>query len=155
VAKGHDKITPDGKALMEQIAELAKLQVRIGYQAGEEVDESGVDMLDIAMWNELGTSRSPSRPFLRRSVDNNREVIEKFCKAQLKTLVKGATAKQVLNAIGSAQKGIIQETISKSKDWAAENAPGTIKRKGSDQPLVDMGRLVQSANYVIAPKGGD
>ena len=35
------------------------------------------------------------------------------------------------------------------------NAPSTIRKKGSDKPLIDTGRLRQSVNYVIKPKGGD
>lgn len=34
------------------------------------------------------------------------------------------------------------------------NSPETIKRKGSDKPLIDTGRMRQSINYVIQEKGG-
>ncbi|MDR3165438.1 MAG: hypothetical protein LBU13_07650 [Synergistaceae bacterium] len=152
-SKGHDKITPDGKKIFKQIEELKKMQVRVGYQKGAAA-ENGVDILDIAVWNELGTARAPARPFIRQSADMNKGTIEKFCAAQLKKVTQGGTAEQALNAIGVMQKGLIQDTISKSKEWADPNAPATVERKGSEQPLVDTGRLRQSASYVIVPKGG-
>jgi hypothetical protein len=153
-AKGHDKLTSDGKKFFKQIDELKKLQVRVGYQKGKAKSDSGVDILDIAMWNELGTARAPARPFIRQSADRNKSVIEKFCSAQLKKVAQGGTAEQALNAIGVMQKGLIQDTISKSKEWAEPNADITAERKGSDTPLIDTGRLMQSASYVIVPKGG-
>jgi hypothetical protein len=151
-AKDHDKITPEGKQFFKQMKELKKLQVRVGYQGGK-AQEDGVDLLDIAMWNELGTSRAPARPFIRNSVDMNVAVIDKFCKAQTKKVTQGGTAKQILSAIGTMQKGLIQDTISKSKTWAEPNAPLTVAQKGSDQPLVDTGRMAQSVDYVIIPQG--
>jgi hypothetical protein len=151
---GHDRITPEGKRFFKQIEELKKLQVRVGYQQGKKRSDKGVDMVDIAMWNELGTARSPARPFIRHSADANKATIEGTCKALLKKVAQGGTAEQTLNAIGTMQKGLIQDTITKSKTWAEPNADSTVERKGSDQPLVDTGRLLQSVDYVIVPKGG-
>lgn len=152
---GHDKLTTDGKKFFKQLEELKKLQVRIGYQQGEKKDENGVDMVDIAMWNELGTENSPSRPFLRQSADSNKDAIEKMCKAQLQKVAQGGTAEEALNAIGVTQKGLVQDTISKSREWAKKNADSTKEKKGSDQPLVDTSKLLQSVNFAIVPKGGN
>jgi hypothetical protein len=152
---GHDRRTPEGRHFFKQIEELKKLQVRVGYQQGKTKSDEGVDMVDIAMWNELGTARSPARPFIRNSADMNKNMIEKICAEQLQKIGHGGTAEQALNAIGSIQKGLIQDTISKSKSWAKPNADRTVEeKKGSDQPLVDTGRLMQSVDYVIVPKGG-
>jgi hypothetical protein len=152
---GHDKLTPEGKKFFKEIAELKKLQVRVGYQQGKEQSDEGVDMVDIAMFNEVGTARSPERPIIRNSVDGNKQTIEKFCKAQIQKIARGGTAEQVLNAIGSMQKGLIQDTIGKSPSWAKPNADSTIKRKKSDVPLIDTGKMRQSVDYVITPKGGE
>ena len=151
---GHNRLTPEGKRFFAQIEELKKLQVRVGYQQGEAESDEGVDMVDVAMFNELGTARSPSRPFLRQSADGNKPLIEKFCKAQVRKLAEGASAQQVLNAVGVMQKGLVQDTISKSKTWAAENADSAKRKKKSGQPLVDSGKMAQSVNYVIKKKGG-
>jgi hypothetical protein len=151
---GHDRLTPEGKRFFQQIAELKKLQVRVGIQQGA-ASEDGVDMVDIAMFNELGTARSPARPFIRQSADDNKNVIEKVCKAQLQNVARGGTAEQALNALGAMQTGLIQDTITKSPGWATANAPATVEKKGSDVPLIDTGKLMQSVHHVIKPKGGD
>ncbi|GHU52691.1 hypothetical protein AGMMS49975_09020 [Clostridia bacterium] len=154
MAVGHDKMTADGKKFFKQLEELKKLQVRVGYQAGAAKEENGTDILDVAMWNELGTSNAPARPFLRQSVERNKDTIEKFCKAQVQAVANGGTAEQALNAIGVMQTGLIQDTITKSPEWAEENADITKELKGSDVPLIDTGKLLQSPHHVIVPKGG-
>ena len=164
---GHDKITPEGKKFFKEIEALRKLQVRVGFQQGEASTESGADIVDVAMWNELGTANSPARPFLRQSVDNNEARIIAMCKAQLQAIARGDTdAKGALQAIGAMQKGLIQDTIRNGS--FAPNAPITVnggwmwrngkafyvKGKGSNKPLIDTGRMRQSVNFVIQEKGG-
>jgi hypothetical protein len=168
--RGHDKITPEGKRLLEQLRELSKLQVRVGYQRGENTDEdSGADIADIAMWNELGTVNMPSRPFMRDSVDNHAGEIQAFCEAQLRAIAGGGqTAQGALNAIGSMQKGLVQNEIREGNfapnsditingGWMRTpgGKPFYVKGKGSNKPLIDTGRMRQSVNYVIREKGGD
>ena len=149
---GHDRITPDGKKFYKEIEELKKLQVRVGFQHGEEQDDNGADLADVAMWNELGTVHSPARPFLRQSVDSNASRINSACKSGLQAIARGEkTAKDVLEALGALQKGLIQNTIHNG-DFKP-NAKSTEKKKGSNRPLIDTGRMRQSVNLVIKPKG--
>ena len=86
----RDTMTADGKRLEKLLKELGQMEVRIGIQEmssdgqgkydGEKIfakggtrDETGkivdsdVSLIDIAMYNELGTEHIPSRPFLRDS----------------------------------------------------------------------------------------
>lgn len=73
---GGDRLTPGkGKSSFRQIDELQDKEVFVGFQAGKVTVDRGVDMAQIAMWNELGTSTAPSRPFLRKSVDENADPI--------------------------------------------------------------------------------
>ena len=151
---GHDIETPAGKLLKKQLGELEKLQVRVGYQHGAETGEDGgADLADVAMWNELGTAHMPARPFLRQSVDGNASRISAACKAQLQAVASGkATAEGALAALGAMQKGLVQHTI--QGGGFKPNAPATVKRKGSDRPLIDTGRMRQSVTFAIVPKGG-
>lgn len=153
---GHDKITGAGQAFFKQIAELQKLQVRVGYKRGENVktDENGeeTDYCDIAMWNELGTSNGiPSRPFMKDSVDKNQSRIDKACKDALQTLSKGGTAKDILMSLGDMQKGLVQQTIVSGE--FIENAPSTAKRKGDNTPLFETGTMKEAVNFEICKKG--
>lgn len=149
-----DKETKDGKKFRQEIEKLKKLQVRVGYQRGEENIESegeSADLCDIAAYNELGTENIPSRPFMRDSVDNHAEQINAFLKNQMALLAKGqTTAEQMMKSIGVFQKGLVQAEI---VDGDFEpNAPSTIKKKGSDKPLIDTGKMRQSVNFVIVKK---
>ena len=150
-ANVRDTITNDGRRFQRMLRELAEKQVRVGFQQGSATEEDGTDMCDIAMWNELGTERAPSRPFLRMSVDENEGKIKNFLKSKKADLVQGASAEQVLKEIGIFQKDLIQEKITNG-DFE-ENARATIEKKGSSKPLIDTGRMRQSVNYVIKEKG--
>ena len=153
-AKAKDKLTPDGEKFYAEIEKLKKLQVRVGFQQGTAQEEDGTDICDVAMWNELGTSSTPSRPFLAMSVDDNADKINAFLKGQLKLLAQGrTTAEGILKDIGVFQKGLIQEKI-KSGDFEP-NAPSTIAKKGSDKPLIDTGTMRQSVNFAVTKKGGN
>lgn len=152
MAVGHDRLTPEGKKFYAELDKLKKLRVVVGYQQGQAVSEDGVDLADIAMWNELGTSGAPPRPFMRKSVDENEEKIISFGQLQTKRLTKGATAQEILTALGVMQKGLVQEKI---VDGDFEpNAPSTIKKKGSDKPLIDTGHMRRSVNFAITDKEG-
>ena len=97
---GWDRLTPEGEKFFRQIDELQEKEVFVGFQAGKVTDDRGVDMAQIAMWNELGTSTAPSRPFLRKSVDENADPINAMCAQQLKVITAGGTAEQSLKQIG-------------------------------------------------------
>ena len=58
---GYDRLTPEGKRFYAELKKLHEQEVFIGYQSGEVTDDNGVDMAQIAMFNELGTSDTPSR----------------------------------------------------------------------------------------------
>ncbi len=152
-----DTLTPEGERFMKELRELAELEVRIGYQRGQSAgtntdnDKPRADLVDIAMWNELGTANSPSRPFMRDSVDKHIPAINHMLAAQKDALLEGATAKDIMNTIGLFQQDLIQTEIEQG-DFVA-NAPATIKRKGSDKPLVDTGTMKNSVHYYIVKKG--
>ncbi len=144
-------VTSEGRRFEQMLKELARMEVRIGFQQGEAAEEDGTDLCDIAMWNELGTEKIPARPFLRKSVDENTGVINTFLQAQKEDLLRGVSAEQVLKNIGLFQKDLIQEKMTNGS--YAPNAVSTILKKGSSKPLIDTGRLRQSVNYVIQKKG--
>ena len=136
---GWDRLTPEGERFFAQIEELKQNQVFVGFQAGQVADDRGVDMAQIAMFNELGTSTAPARPFLRDSVDENEDVIRDQCGKELKKLTTGATAETVLKRVGALGVRLVQEKIVSGS--FKPNAPSTIRKKGSDKPLIDTGRM--------------
>lgn len=160
---GHDIMTPEGKRLLKHMGEIVKLQVRVGFQDDGKVnEETGARLLDIAAWNELGTATSPSRPFLRKSVDENKERIHSFNNAVFNEFITGKeTVPGVLKKIGDMQKGLIQEKITDGEFAPNANSYVESLRKKSDgkdfnkKPLILTGRLQQSVSFVIKKRGED
>lgn len=145
------RLTEEGRRLEQMLQELADKEVRIGFQKGEASEEDGTDICDVAMWNELGTEHAPSRPFLRKSVDENIAEINQFLQSKKEDLLRGIPAEQILKEIGIFQKDLIQTKIEEGS--YTPNAASTIHKKGSSKPLIDTGRMRQSVNYVIQRKG--
>jgi hypothetical protein len=147
---GYDRLTPEGKKFLKEIDEMKRLVCHVGFQQGE-ASGGGASVADIAMFNELGTSNMPSRPFMRQSVEENTEQISAMCKAQLQAIARGASARDALTALGVMQKGLIQNQIVSGS--FAPNAKATVKMKGSAQPLINSGRMRQSVTFTVEEKG--
>lgn len=121
------------------------------HKPGASKHAGNVDMLDVVMWNELGTVHSPSRPFLRMSVDENKESIVKFVTNQFKKFAQlKIDVAQLLGLLGNFQVRLIQEKIRNGS--FVPNAPRTIAIKGSDKPLIDTGRMRQSVHFQVMKK---
>ena len=149
--KVREKVTAEGKKFQKTLEDLDKLEVRVGIQQGS-IGKNGVDLVNIAMFNELGTVHIPSRPFLRDSVDAHSAEINAFLRSIRSRLIQGGSAEDVLKKIGVFQEGLIQEEIVNG-DFVP-NSEATIKKKRSEKPLIDTGRMRQSINYVVQEKGG-
>lgn len=164
--KVTDRETADGKKLRKMLGDFGKLEVRIGIQQGEASDE-GVDLVDIAMFNELGTVHIPSRPFLRDSVDAHGDEINSFLQSMRNLIVKGNSAEDILKKIGVFQKGLVQQEIANGNfeenaditvegGWMRNKKSGKpfyVEGKHSSRPLIDKGDLKKNVNYVIREKG--
>lgn len=150
-ARVRISLTSDGRRFEQMLRELADKEVRIGFQHGEATEKDGTDICDIAMWNEMGTEHIPSRPFLRKSVDENTAEINSFLQSKKEDILRGVPAEQILKDIGIFQKDLIHQKITEGS--FTPNAAATVQRKGSDHPLIDTGRMRQSVNFVIRQKG--
>lgn len=140
-------LTPEGKKFFAELKKLVKLEVQVGFQRGEGSSEDGTDLVDIAAFNELGTSTSPARPFMKQNFENHEKELQAACNVVNKTISTGGTAEQALDKLGVFSKGLVQQEI---VDGEFEpNKPSTIKKKGSDRPLIDTGNMRQSVQYVV------
>lgn len=145
-------LTPEGKKFFAELKKLSELEVQVGFQSGEVTYEDGADLADIAAFNEFGTSDTPARPFMKQSFENHERELQAACDRVNNTLKKGGTAEVALNQLGVFCKGLVQEEI--VEGGFAPNAPSTVKKKGSSQPLIDTGTMRQSVNYVVRKRGG-
>lgn len=144
---GWSNLTPEGKKYFKELEQLAKMEVQVGFQADSGSYENGATLAEVAAYNELGTSSTPARPFMRKSFENHEKELQNACDQVNKTLAKGGTTQQALDELGAFVKGLVQEEIV-SGDFAP-NADSTIAKKGSDKPLIDTGFMRQSVNYQV------
>lgn len=148
---GFSDLTPEGRRYFEALKKLSELEVQVGFQ-GDQTAEDGTSLAEIAAYNELGTSTIPARPFMKQSFENHEDELRAACERVNAALASSKSVEQALNVLGVTVKGLVQAEIVDG-DFA-ENAPSTIKKKGSDRPLIDTGTMRQSVNYVIKRRGG-
>ena len=144
--KGGDKY----QAVLEKIAKL-KVSARAGIPAGATTTD-GKSIPEYAVYNELGTSRIPSRPFMRQTVTNHRN---EWCQTVAQSLnykeIDKDGAKRTMGLVGEQMKAHIQQTIQKGS--FAPNAPKTVEAKRAkgkvepDHPLIDTGQMLA---YIIS-----
>ncbi len=159
------RLTPEGENMKRQLEELCGKEIHVGFQNdgkkakrrnknGQTEEDKTVTVLDVAMWNELGTSSAPSRPFIRGTIDSRGEKITKFMEAEKRRVISGdITSEEALKQVGAMVVGEVQDYIRNGE--FVPNAQSTIDKKGSDKPLIDTGTMRQSVHYVIKEKGED
>jgi len=141
------RLTNDGKRIQKEMKELEKLMVAIGFPDGGPTDENGVSIAEYAAYNDLGTNRAVSRPFMRNSVEKHGGDYNKMAEQAIKDIMNGGTAQAALEKLGVFAKGLVQEEITDGVYEA--NKDTTIERKGSSKPLIDTGTMRNSVNYEI------
>ena len=153
-----DNWTPEGRAFMAAMRKMASEEVFIGFQKGKRhkrkkgEKSEPPDVLDIALWNEVGTSNGiPERPFIRQTFDNHLGQITAAQEAAVRRVMDGASPQEAADIVGAMVKGLMQREI--AEGGFAANKPATIKRKGSDVPLIDTGQMRQSVQFVVRKKG--
>lgn len=137
-------------------AEMRKahnLEVAVGVQQGS-TNKEGASIAEYGTYNEFGTSRIPSRPFMATSFDASKAQIDADFRRAAKGIASGeATAKESLLEIGLKHAKRIQEMIQK-RNFLPRLADSTIKaKKGSTKTLVDTGALINSIRPIVRKRG--
>lgn len=140
-----------------EVQKLKKSQIMIGFQANTvtqsasqdgRVKQAGQSMATIAARNEFGFERTPARPFMRTSFDENQAQISKLIQQRYGKLLDGKLrADKMLGILGQYVVGLIQKKI--RQITSPPNAPYTIAIKKSSKPLIDFGQMVRSVTYVV------
>lgn len=95
--------------------------------------------------------RVPPRPFLEPGIEKHLDLVESGMKAALQDVLDGGDGRVQRERLGATMAAKVQAYFQEDNGWPP-NAPSTIKKKGSAQPLVDTGALRQSITYIIRPK---
>jgi hypothetical protein len=73
------KLTAAGRQYEKTIREICSRQISLGFPEGmaakkrssSGIEDAGAMLADVALWNEVGTSKMPARPFMASSFENN------------------------------------------------------------------------------------
>lgn len=135
------------------------ITARVGAEAKEERGKGDVPqkgektVVEVGWFNEFGTKHIPSRSFIRSTHDQNRAKIRSMQKRLARQVAAGKmTVEIALKIMGEWMKAKQIQKIDRLR--TPPNAPSTIRRKKSSNPLVDLGQLKQSIQYqVVMPAG--
>lgn len=140
---------------MKQAGRAKDPHVTVGVHGKDESRGSGEPTnVEVATFNEFGTTTAPARSFLRSTVDEERRKYADMFQVSLARWVDGkSTLHDALALVGTQAKADVQRKITKLKD--PPNAPSTIAQKGSSNPLIDTGQMRQAVDFVVnnVPKG--
>lgn len=90
----------------------------------------------------------PARPYIRSTVDENEQVYAQVVETLSKQMLDGVIGKhKALGLLGQKVEADIKRKIITLR--TPPNAKSTIRKKGSDNPLVDTGLLGNSVRYVV------
>ena len=128
--------------------------VRTGKNGGQKQTPHYV--ATVAAWNEFGTQNAdgsvgtPERPAIRNAIRASEAEVREIIKSNIDTET-GAADTRLAGLVGEFVKGKIQqETVALR---APANAPSTIARKGSSNPLVDTGTMLNSWGWRVRDGG--
>lgn len=140
------------REIVKRAEGLAGREAAAGYPRGSEkasnTYDNGASVLDVAVWNQFGTSRIPARPFIDNAVTrieedkagDGAEIARAVINAEI-------SATKALKKIGQFAEKAIREAI--TDDVYEPNAPSTVRKKKSNKPLVNTGKLRQSVTSVV------
>lgn len=109
---------------------------------------SGEDVVTIAVVHEFGSPKNniPERSFIRAWTDQNRRKIwNKIEELYDKVLEGKYTARKAIKKLGEWGAGEIKDFMTDLR--TPSNAPSTIARKGSSNPLIDSGEMRRAVDH--------
>ena len=137
-----------GKKLQRLLREARKggvSGVKVGFFSTARY-EDGTPVAAVAAWNEFGTKNIPERPFFRNALAESERSVGRILQAGLDTK-KMVVDEQLAGRVGTHVQGRIQDSITSLKE--PPNAPETVRRKGSSNPLLDTGTLRNSVAWEV------
>ena len=134
--------------MRRNMKDLSEISVLVGIQDGSSAPNGQATIAEYGVYNEMGTKRIPSRPFMRKSFDEKVEILRQAIAKLIPAVQDGRVPpEQAGGLIGELHQGHIQDTI--RSNMAPANSPATVARKGSSRTLQDQGNLVQAIRWVI------
>lgn len=131
------------QAYLERLAR--KVQVRAGVME-DATNDAHEPIAPYAAYNEFGTARIPPRPFMRKTLEREKE---NWIRDVGDTLANGLAPEATLKLVGERMAEAIQTTIKSN----LPHAPAAVAQRaeaGRAKTLVDTGALLKSITHQVA-----
>lgn len=92
---------------------------------------------------------SPPRPVLEPAIEHNKEAIAKQLRRVSEVALEGGDPTPELHKAGMMGQNFARDWFTNPANGWPPNSPATVKRKGSDKPLIDTGELRKAITYVV------
>ena len=132
--------------LLTAVLEKLKLQfgtVDVGFFKGTHTYPNGKDVTEVAKKNNEGI-KVPKRSFMIPAGD---KAANKIINITVNSIAGGMDESQALSRAGIIFKNAIQREITNLKE--PPNAPSTILKKGSSNPLIDTGLMRSKVEWKL------
>ena len=142
------KVVVRDRGFLETTKELNLLDdlwVSVGIHAAEDGERDEGGNVEIATFHEFGLG-VPERSFLRTTMDERRGDIARLMTKALNR-VGSISAKDALSILGQFVENAVKAKITSLNE--PPNAPSTIAKKGSSNPLVDTGQMKNSVTHRV------
>lgn len=128
---------------LNRLVSSKQQHVQVGVLDGSKYPD-GTSVASVAFWNEYGTKTSPSRPFFRQTISQNKS---DWVELATKSLRAGYSVEHMLGLVGAQMQTDIQFSI---MTWTTpRNAPYTVAKKGYDAPLRESMLMHDSIKFVV------
>ncbi len=149
------RIEQSGDGIKKIRKHLHDVSLEVGILRGKyksEGDEPARYVAQVAAQNEYGHGRIPSRPFMRNAMRKHKKDIRKGLRrvARAETAAKPANIQMM--RLGMAAQNWVRREITDLR--TPPNAPMTIARKRSSNPLIDSGRMRQEIQFRVLNRSG-
>ena len=160
-------MTAKNKLVIRNPNAIREMQKRIGAHAigvgvhgnegmhkDENGEQTGNTVAEIYWWNEFGTSRIPERPTLRPTFAKEKaKYISIMGKITSRAMNEpNYNLRQAMGRLGEVAQQDVQAAIVELK--TPPNRRSTIKKKKSDNPLIDGGDMVSRIRWAyVKPEG--
>jgi len=145
------------RKIIDRVTRLDGAHVKVGVissKGGDAKTDDGITMVELAAIHEFGSPAAsiPERSFVRRTLAAKRRAIQQNVNKLARAIVKNTMGEmRALELLGTWLAQEIKKTITAGPHLPPPLKPATIEAKGSDRPLVDTGRLVDSITHEVVP----
>lgn len=117
------------------------------HESAGQVEGEPMTMATLGAIQHFGNKRIPARRWLDTGAETG---TKEYLETIREGVEDGLDSKQIMDRVGVEAEGAIRQYITDLN--TPPNAPSTIKRKGSSNPLIDTGAMRQSVTSTVVRK---